>query len=125
MIINTLVAFTAGFLGAIGVGGGAVLVIYLTLFAGIPQQQAQGMNLLFFLPCCIIGLGFHFKHRFIRFRIALPLIITGIAGVFLGFYLSRQFDDVWLRKGFGIFIIAVALSQFVTLLKNKEQKRRP
>ena len=43
--------FAAGALGAMGLGGGSVLILYLTLCAGLPQLQAQGINLTFFLPC--------------------------------------------------------------------------
>ena len=45
----------SGMLGAMGLGGGGVLIIYLTLFANLQQQTAQGINLLLFLPCAAIS----------------------------------------------------------------------
>ena len=35
-----------GLLSAFGLGGGTLLLLWLTLFAGMPQQTAQAVNLL-------------------------------------------------------------------------------
>ena len=40
----------SGVIGAMGLGGGGVLIIYLTLFLGMEQGIAQGVNLIFFIP---------------------------------------------------------------------------
>lgn len=45
----TAVAFLAGMAAAMGLGGGSFLIIYLTVFAGVSQQAAQGINLVFFM----------------------------------------------------------------------------
>lgn len=122
MIFGCIVSIIAGFLGAIGVGGGSVLILYLTLFLAMPQIQAQGTNLLFFIPCSLVGLCFHIKHKFVDFRRALPLILFGILGVLLGFYLNRHFDEVLLRKTFGAFVLLIAATQIFSLFKNKNHE---
>ena len=48
-------------LAAMGVGGGGLLVIYLTLVKELPQLYAQGINLLFFLPSALVSLLFKIK----------------------------------------------------------------
>ena len=111
MIVNILVALTAGFLGAIGVGGGSVFIIYLTLFLNLSQLKSQGINLLFFIPCSLVGILFHIKNKLIDYKKAIPLIISGIMGVCFGMFLQHYIDETLLRKIFGIFILIIALSQ--------------
>ena len=43
------ITFLLAALSGMGVGGGGLFVIYLSLFTDTPQLVAQGMNLLFFL----------------------------------------------------------------------------
>ena len=48
MNIGALLAgLLSGIIGGMGLGGGAVLIIYLTVFMDIKQLSAQGINLLF------------------------------------------------------------------------------
>ena len=50
MNISALLAgLFSGILGSMGLGGGAVLVIYLSLFTNTKQLSAQGINLIFFI----------------------------------------------------------------------------
>ena len=39
-----------------GLGGGTVLLIYLSLSAQVPQLTAQGINLLVFIPTAAVAL---------------------------------------------------------------------
>jgi uncharacterized membrane protein YfcA len=48
--ISALAGLAAGIISAWGIGGGSLLIIYMTVFAGLSQQTAQGVNLLYFLP---------------------------------------------------------------------------
>ena len=43
------VTFAVALLSGMGVGSAGLLVTYLALVLGMPQLQAQGLNLLFFL----------------------------------------------------------------------------
>ena len=111
MILNIIVALTAGFLGAIGIGGGSVLIIYLTLFLNMNQLRAQGINLIFFIPCSTVGIIFHIKNKLIDFKSVIPLVIFGIIGVIAGYFLNRYIDENILRKIFGIFLLILAFFQ--------------
>ena len=48
-----LAGLLSGIIGGMGLGGGVVLIIYLTVFLDTPQLKAQGINLLFFIPIAI------------------------------------------------------------------------
>ena len=47
--LSWLFGALSGVIGALGMGGGGVLIIFLSAFAGLDQLKAQGINLLFFL----------------------------------------------------------------------------
>lgn len=49
-LLPLLAGGVTGVLSAFGIGGGSLLLIYLTSFAALDQHQAQGINLLYFLP---------------------------------------------------------------------------
>ena len=55
--MDMIIGFLAGFAGGLGVGGGGILLLYLTAFAGVEQLSAQGINLLFFLPPSVLLLS--------------------------------------------------------------------
>ena len=59
----TAVAFLAGMAAAMGLGGGSFLIIYLTVFAGVSQQAAQGINLVFFIPAAACAVWLHTRNR--------------------------------------------------------------
>ena len=57
-----LAGFAAGVLTGAGIGGGTLLLVYLTNFGGMEQRQAQGINLLYFLLTAPPALYGHFKN---------------------------------------------------------------
>lgn len=124
MIAKIIVGIISGFLGSIGIGGGSVLIIYLTLFAGENQLKAQGINLIFFIPCALVGLIFHIKNKLIDFKKVLPLVLLGIVGVIVGFIINEHIDENIIRKIFGAFIILIAAYQLFSMKKDKEKKKR-
>ena len=123
MILNGVVALIAGFLGAIGVGGGSVLIIYLTLILNMPQLKAQGINLVFFIPCSITGLIFHIKNKLIDYKLAIPLIIFGLIGAGVGFWLNQMIDEFIIRKIFGVLLLVIAGAQLYAVWKEKKNKK--
>ena len=107
--MNMLVAFISGAFSSMGVGGGAVLLLYLTAFAGYDQLNAQGINLLFFLPCAITALVIHIKNGYVKWRSALVSILCGIPGVFLGSFIAGSIDGKLLRGAFALFLLALGI----------------
>ena len=49
-LVVGVVSLLSGVTASMGLGGGFVLLIYLTAFANVPQMEAQLINLIFFLP---------------------------------------------------------------------------
>ena len=110
-IWQTAAAFGAGALGAMGLGGGSLLLLYLTLAAGVEQLEAQGINLLFFLPTGLLAVSLHSHSRLIRWKIALPAIAAGLAGSLAGSWGAGLLPQEWLRRLFGALVLALGLRE--------------
>ena len=61
--MNILVGILTGATASMGLGGGFILLVYLSVFTEIPQDIAQGINLLFFLPIALLSLIIHIKNK--------------------------------------------------------------
>ena len=88
--MDILIGFLAGFAGGLGVGGGGILLLYLTAFTETSQLSAQGMNLVFFLPTAAAALFLHFKNGFVKWKTALLSVLFGIPAVFFGFFIAKS-----------------------------------
>lgn len=106
-----LVSFFAAALGALGMGGGGILVLYLTAYANMDQLTAQGINLVFFVPVAIVALLIHHGNRLIAWKVALPCILLGSLGVYLGVNLAMLIEPRMLSKLFGGFLLLIGLRE--------------
>lgn len=100
-----------GVLSGFGVGGGTLLLIYMTAFAGVPQNLAQGINLLYFLPTAALALPAHVKNGFVEKAVLLPAILTGLMGTALAAWVATGLDVDLLHRFFGYFLIYVGASE--------------
>lgn len=105
------VGCATGILSGFGVGGGTLLLIYLTAFAGMGQQEAQGINLIYFLPAALTALPSHIKHHFVDWRAVIPAVIAGLLLSGLAAWFSNGLDMTLLRKCFGVFLLLVGISE--------------
>ena len=119
LVWSILAALGAGALGAMGMGGGGILVIYLTLMLNTPQLEAQGINLLFFLPCAVISIVINGKRKLIDWKRALWIVLGGLPATLLGIWLAGTIDTKWLGWIFAGLLILIGLKE---LFGKQEQK---
>lgn len=100
-----------GFLSGLGVGGGSLLMLWLTLALDIPQETARGINLLFFIPSALIASAFHFKKGRLDIKKLLPGILFGCASAALFSLIGRQIEVSALKKVFGGLLILTGLRE--------------
>ncbi|RGB67577.1 sulfite exporter TauE/SafE family protein [Provencibacterium massiliense] len=112
-----LPAFFGAVLSALGMGGGGVLLIYLTVFKDVDQFAAQGINLVFFIPIAIVSLIIHIKNKLVDFKVAAILIPAGILGVFAGSKLAGSLPDGLLRRLFAGFLLLIAFKEIYSAFK--------
>ena len=120
VLLPFLCGFGAGVVSAWGVGGGTLLLLVMTLFLGVDQRTAQGINLLFFLPasaiCCVVRI----RQGRLNLKKCLPAIVCGCAAALLGSLIAAWVDTELLRKPFGILLLATGLRE----LLYRPQRRR-
>ena len=107
LIIGTLFGFLAG----LGVGGGSLLVLWLTVILQMDPAAARSINLLFFLPSALIACAFRLRQGNLKIKPLLPAILAGCisAGVFS--VISSQLDVLVLKKLFGIVLLFTGLRE--------------
>lgn len=100
-----------GILSGFGVGGGTLLLIYLTAWVGMDQRLAQGINLLYFLPAAATALPSHFKNGYVDRSAAAPAILAGLAATAGGAWLATALDVALLRRLFGGYLLIIGLKE--------------
>ena len=111
LIFAGIAGVLTGVLSGWGVGGGTLLLLYLTLVANVPQTAAQGVNLLYFLPCSAAALIAHFRNGLVEKRCVLWAAGAGVLASVGASFLATALDTALLRKLFGGFLLAVGLAE--------------
>lgn len=106
-LLPILAGLAAGVLSGFGVGGGTLLILWLTLAAGMDQRQAGGVNLLYFTACAAPALWGHFKNKLVENRAALWAALAGVPACLAGAALANFLDTALLRRGFGLVLLWV------------------
>jgi len=105
MWITMGITFLLAALSGMGVGGGGLFVIYLSLFTDTPQLVAQGMNLLFFLFSSGASVTVHLRARRICYPAVGVMTLFGIVGALLGAFLTTRLPSHLLRQIFGGMLV--------------------
>ncbi len=109
-IIPFLCGLGASIISAWGVGGGTLLLLVMTLFLGVDQRTAQGINLLFFLPTAAVALVFHAKGGYLDKPTLKAAVPIAVAAALVGAWISNAVDVEVLRKPFGIYLLLSGVS---------------
>jgi len=121
MAVTILVGTAFGFLSGLGIGGGSLLILWLTQVLEMEQSTARAINLLFFLPAAAVAVLFRWRQGVLPLKQALPAMFAGMVSAAVFTLWSRNLDVVLLRKGFGILLLATGLREI--LCKPKKQGR--
>lgn len=117
-ILPLAVGAATGVLSGFGVGGGTLLLVYMTAFAGVDQHLAQGINLLYFLPAGLMALPAHVKNGYIEKPVLVPSIGAGLLCAALAAWAATAMEVELLRKFFGAFLIVVGLMELFSKKKD-------
>jgi uncharacterized membrane protein YfcA len=100
--------------GALGVGGGVVMVPAMVLVMGLTQQTAQGTSLLVILPTAVSGVYQHYRHGLLRERLTIWVGLVGAAGAAGGSFLALHTDHQRLRQIFALYLLFVGVRTLLT-----------
>lgn len=121
MVVSVLVGTVLGFLAGLGIGGGSLLILWLTFVVEMPQDAARGINLLFFLPAAVIACIFRWRQGNVDFGNVLPAILSGCAAAAVCAWVAPGLDVQLLKKLFGVLLIITGLRE---LFPGKKKGRR-
>ncbi len=106
-----LVGLVGGlFSGLLGIGGGIVMVPLLTMVAGLSQRDAHAVSLAAIIPISLAGIAVYAWADKIAYPEAAALAVGAIAGSQVGAGLLVRVDERYLKAGFGVFLLIVAVS---------------
>lgn len=117
-IFALLAGLFSGILGAMGLGGGSVLIIYLSLFTQGPHLKNQGINLLFFIPIALISVIIYGVKKKIKWKTTLKVSAFGMVGTLVGWFTAGGLGGEVTSKIFGVLLLALGLNQIFGKWKN-------
>lgn len=109
--IVIIVGTVLGFLSGLGIGGGSLLILWLTMVLNTDPYTARGINLLFFIPSALIACLFRLKQGNLPIKRILPAILSGCSAAVVFSWISTLLDVEILKKGFGFVLIAAGLRE--------------
>jgi len=122
-IAALLAGLLSGIIGGMGLGGGAVLLIYLTVFAEVPQLTAQGINLIFFIPIGLLAVIVYSFKKQIKWKKALLIALGGIIGAFIGISAVKLIGSDITGKIFAVLLIFLGLKEVFSKSPLKKNKK--
>ena len=114
-----LIGAALGFLSGLGVGGGSLLILWLTLVMGLEHSVARNINLLFFLPSAVIATLFRWKQGSLEFKKIMPAIIAGCISAAIFSVVGKNLPVTQIQKLFGLLLIATGLRELFYRPPNK------
>lgn len=106
-----IIGFFSGIVSGMGIGGGTILIPSLILFTQLTQKQAQGINLIVFIPISIVALIVHYINKNIELKLAFLIIIGGIIGALIGSSIAVKINPNILKKLFSILLLCIGISE--------------
>jgi len=102
--------------GALGLGGGTLIVPTLVLVCSYGQKSAQGTALAVMVPMALVGALRYWRNPAIEIHaLTVGLIICGaLLGVLLGTELASRLPAHILKKIFAAVLVIVAIKMFIT-----------
>ena len=113
-----LISTVLGFLSGLGIGGGSLLVLWLSIVLKTDPHTTRCINLLFFIPSAVICCAFRMKQGKINIKKLLPAIIAGSSCAILFSFLSLRLDTALLKKIFGFVLLAAGLREVLYRPRN-------
>ena len=111
--VSVIVGILLGLLAGLGTGGGSLLLLWLTLLAGVEADTAQTVNLLFFLTSAASVSLLRLRKGNLQIKKILPGILAGCAGAAAFSVLGRYINAEILKMAFGVLLLLTGLRELL------------
>ena len=108
-VSDCLFAFLFSALSGMGIGGGSLFVVYLSVIRGFPQLVCQGINLAVFIFSSSFSCIVNKRKRKINYPLCLFLSVCGCVGALFGGGFASMINEGILRLAFGIFLLVTSV----------------
>ena len=88
-------------------------MLWLTLWIGIDQATARGINLMFFLPSALVACGFRWRQGILKISKVMPAILAGTAAAAVFTLIGQRMDTELLKKGFGVLLFLTGIRELM------------
>ena len=105
-VVNLIIGTVLGFLSGLGIGGGSLLIIWLTVVLGTDPLAARSINLLFFIPSALVACYFRIRKGTLNLKPLYPAMIAGCISAGIFSWISTIVNTQILRKLFGFVLLA-------------------
>lgn len=122
-MLEIVTGILSGIISGIGMGGGTILIVLLVYALGTTQHIAQASNLIFFIPTAIISVIINKKQKLLDLKTGIIVGISGIIGAIIGALISKNINDNFLRKIFGIFLAIIVIHEIYSYIKLHIKKK--
>ena len=123
-LVPALAGAATGVLSGFGVGGGTLLLLWLTMVQGMGQLQAGGINLVYFAACALPALWGHLRRGLVDKSAALWSALAGVPTCVAASLVASQLEVSLLRRAFGVFLLVVGLRELFSKTESKEEAHK-
>lgn len=107
--------------GAVGAGGGFLIIPALVFLAGMPMKKAVGTSLFIIAIQSLAGFVGDLHGNTVQWGFLLPFTLAAVCGIFIGIFASQKIEGEKLKKGFGYFVLLMGIYIIVKeLIINKK-----
>jgi uncharacterized protein len=109
LLVLPYVALIGVVMGLVGAGGGFLIIPMLVFLGGLTIRKAVGTSLFIITLNALTGFVGDIQSITVDWRFLLIFTMISVFGIFAGTYLQKFVNEKQLKKGFGFFIIAMAV----------------
>ncbi len=123
-VLAIFIGVLTGIISGFGIGGGSLLMLYLTALAGVEQYAAGGINLVYFIGCAPAALIGHIRQKNIVWKAVFFCSIAGVAVAIPASLLAAGMETDLLRRLFGVLLLYVGIKELRVKKKAKRTTQK-
>ena len=109
--VSIVVGTILGYLAGLGIGGGSLLVLWLTVILNMDPDTARMINLMFFITAAGSVSIFRWKKGELSLKKLLPAITAGCVAAAVFSVIRHYIDEDTVKKLFGILLLITGIRE--------------